>query len=153
MPVAVVIRMKHEEFEGRDLDYAPCRNSVSRLSFRGPARELDQAYVAFIGGTEVFGRSIEKPLPMLTENKLGTACVNFGFMNVGIDAFVNDPTIMAACRDARMTVVQVMVAHCLSNRFCSVHPRRNDRFLSASTVMRAIFNDVDFRSSRSPVTC
>ena len=43
-----------------------------------------------------------------------------------------------------LTVVQVMGANYLSNRFYSVHPRRNDRFLRASTVMQAIFNDVDF---------
>jgi len=70
--------------------------------------------------------------------------VNFGCVNGGVDAFVNDPTIMAACHNAEATVVQVMGANYLSNRFYSVHPRRNDRFLRASTVMQAIYNEVDF---------
>jgi len=51
---------------------------------------------------------------------------------------------MAACHDADLTIVQIMGANYLSNRFYSVHPRRNDRFLRASTVLQAIYNEVDF---------
>jgi hypothetical protein len=43
-----------------------------------------------------------------------------------------------------LTVVQIMGANYLSNRFYSVHPRRNDRFLRASTVLQALYNEVDF---------
>ena len=117
---------------------------MSRIFFRGPRRRLDQPYLAFIGGTETFGKFLEKPMPILVEKELKQPCVNFGCVNGGVDAFVNDPTIMAACHDAEVTVVQVMGANYLSNRFYSVHPRRNDRFLRASTVMQAIYNDVDF---------
>ena len=136
--------MKHETVEGGGLSYAPCRYGMSRIFFRGPRRKLDSPYLAFIGGTETFGKFIDQPLPNLVERELGQTCVNFGCVNAGVDAFVNDPTIMAACHDAEFTVVQVMGANNLSNRFYSVHPRRNDRFLRASTVMQAIFNDVDF---------
>ena len=136
--------MKHEPVEGGGLHYAPCRYGMSRIFFRGPRRRLDSPYVAFIGGTETFGKFIERPLPAIVEKELRQTCVNFGCVNGGVDAFVNDPTIMAACHDAQATVVQVMGANYLSNRFYSVHPRRNDRFLRASTVMQAIFNDVDF---------
>jgi hypothetical protein len=37
-----------------------------------------------------------------------------------------------------------MGVNLLSNRFFSVHPRRNDRFLRVSTVLQAIYHDVDF---------
>jgi len=117
---------------------------MSRIFFRGPRRRLDSPYIAFIGGTETFGKFLEKPLPAMAEKELKQPCVNFGCVNGGVDAFVNDPTIMAACHDAQATVVQVMGANYLSNRFYSVHPRRNDRFLRASTVMQAIYNEVDF---------
>ena len=132
------------EFEGGDLNYAPCRYGMSRIFFRGPKRKLDAPYVAFIGGTETFGKFIERPLPALVEAEVGQPCVNFGCVNGGVDAFVNDPTIMGACSDADLTVVQVMGANYLSNRFYTVHPRRNDRFLRASTVLQAIYNEVDF---------
>ncbi len=136
--------MKHETIDGGGLSYAPCRYGMSRIFFRGPRRRLDQPYYAFIGGTETYGKFIDKPLPALVEKELKQTCVNFGCVNGGVDAFVNDPTIMSACHDAQATVVQIMGANYLSNRFYSVHPRRNDRFLRASTVMQAIYSDVDF---------
>lgn len=136
--------MKHESIDGGGLSYAPCRYGMSRIFFRGPRRRLDQPYVAFIGGTETYGKFLDQPLPALVEKEIKQTCVNFGCVNGGVDAFVNDPTIMAACNDADATVVQVMGANYLSNRFYSVHPRRNDRFLRASTVMQAIYNEVDF---------
>lgn len=136
--------MKHETIEGGGLSYSPCRYGMSRIFFRGPRRRLDQPYVAFIGGTETYGKFIDQPLPALVEKEIKQTCVNLGCVNGGVDAFVNDPTIMAACHDADATVVQIMGANYLSNRFYSVHPRRNDRFLRASTVMQAIYNDVDF---------
>lgn len=136
--------MKHENIEGAGLTYAPCRYGMSRILFRGPKRRLDTPYVAFVGGTETFGKFIDRPFPALIEREIGRTCVNFGTVNGGVDAFVNDPTIMAACHDAQLTVVQIMGANFLSNRFYSVHPRRNDRFLRASTVLQAIYSDVDF---------
>ena len=136
--------MKHEPVDSSGLSYAPCRYGMSRIFFRGPRRRLDQPYIAFVGGTETYGKFIDQPLPALVEAELRQTCVNFGCVNGGVDAFVNDPTIMAACHDADVTVVQIMGANHLSNRFYSVHPRRNDRFLRASTVLEAIYNDIDF---------
>ncbi len=136
--------MKQETIEAGDLSYAPCRYGSSRMLFRGPRRRLDRPYIAFVGGTETYGKFIEKPFPALVEKVMRQPCVNFGCVNGGIDAFVNDRTIMDICHNADMTVVQVMGANYLSNRFYSVHPRRNDRFLRASTVLEAIYNEVDF---------
>ena len=62
----------------------------------------------------------------------------------GVDVFVNDPTIMAACATADITVIQMTGAHNLSNRFYKVHSRRNDRFLSGSPLMAALYPDMDF---------
>lgn len=136
--------MKHDIIESGGLSYTPCRYGMSRIFFRGPKRDLTAPYLAFLGGTETFGKFIDRPFPALVEKDIGRVCVNFGCVNGGVDAFVNDPTIMTACHDADMTVVQVMGANYLSNRFYSVHPRRNDRFLRASTVLQAIYDEVDF---------
>jgi len=138
------ITMKQETIEAELLSYSPCRYGASRMLFRGPRKRLDQPYLAFIGGTETYGKYIEKPYPALVEKAMRQTCVNFGCVNGGIDAFVNDGTVMDICAKADMTVVQIMGANLLSNRFFSVHPRRNDRFLRASTVLQAIYHDVDF---------
>ncbi len=136
--------MKHDTLGEAGFSYAPCRYGTSRIFFRGPRRPLDGKYIAFIGGNETYGKFIERPFPALVEDDLGEVCVNFGCINASIDAFANDPTILAACHDARINIVQVMGAQNMSNRFYTVHPRRNDRFLRASIVLQALYPEVDF---------
>lgn len=126
------------------LDYLPCRYGTSKLLFRGPRRNLDAPYVAFLGGTETYGKFIEEPFPALVEQATGRACVNFGFPNAGIDAFAHDPFVTKAAAEADLTVLQVMGAQNMTNRFYSVHPRRNDRFVGASPLLQTIYREVDF---------
>ncbi|MEZ5716759.1 MAG: DUF6473 family protein [Paracoccaceae bacterium] len=126
------------------LDYDPCTYGDSRLVFRGPERALTGDYIAFLGGTETYGKFIEEPFPELVEDELGLTCVNLGQINAGVDVYLNDLTVLTAAAGARLAVVQVMGANNLSNRFYSVHPRRNDRFLKASATMRSVFRDIDF---------
>lgn len=126
------------------LDYLPCRYGTSKLLFRGPRRRLEQDYVAFIGGTETYGKFIEHPFPALIEQATGLTCVNFGIPNAGVDVFVHDPFVRDAAIAASVTVVQVMGAQNMSNRFYSVHPRRNDRFVTASQLLQTIYREVDF---------
>jgi hypothetical protein len=126
------------------LDYAPCRYGTSRTLFRGPAKSLEGAYISVLGGTETYGRFVERPFPDLVGERLGHTAVNFGCVNAGLDVFINDPVIMRACSQSTLTVVQVVGAQNMSNRFYTVHPRRNDRFLRASRKMTEIWPDVDF---------
>ena len=126
------------------LDYAPCRYGTSRTLFRGPAKSLEGTYLTVLGGTETYGRFVERPFPDLIEERLGRTTVNFGCINAGLDVFVNDPVVMRACSQSALTVVQVVGAQNMSNRFYAVHPRRNDRFLRASRQMTEVWPDVDF---------
>ncbi|MGB7244902.1 MAG: DUF6473 family protein [Sulfitobacter sp.] len=126
------------------LDYLPCRYGKSKLLFRGPKRRLDAPFIAFIGGAETYGKFIRTPFPAMTETELGVNCVNFGIPNAGVDVFLNDAMISHAVDQSRATVVQVLGAQNLSNRFYSVHPRRNDRIVAASPMVRTIYRDVDF---------
>jgi hypothetical protein len=126
------------------LDYLPCRYGTSKLLFRGPRRDLDQPYLAFIGGTETYGKFIKQPFPAQVQDAIGTNCVNFGFPNAGIDAFAHDPFVVNAATKAMVTVIQVLGAQNMTNRFYAVHPRRNDRFVSASQLLSTIYREVDF---------
>jgi len=133
------------ERQGRGaLEYFPCRYGKSKILFRGPKRDLSNPYVAFLGGTETYGRFIEKPFPWLVEQETGKTMVNLGCVNAGIDVFRREPTVLRMCYNADVTVIQLMGAQNMSNRFYSVHPRRNDRFIRASTLMKTIFREVDF---------
>jgi len=126
------------------LDYGPCRYGKSKLLFRGPRRKLEGSFVAALGGTETYGKFVPDPWPAQLEAQLGLPVVNFGYLNAGPDVFINEPVLIEAAGRARATVVQLTSAQNLSNRFYAVHPRRNDRFLRASALMKTLFREVDF---------
>lgn len=126
------------------LDYYPCLYGSTRVHFRGPRRDIDNTYVAVIGGTETYGKFVPVPYPDLLEHRLGMPVVNLGSVNAGPDLYLNEEDVAKVAQNARLTVVQVMGAHNISNRYYKVHPRRNDRFLGASAGLRAIFPQVDF---------
>lgn len=126
------------------LDYLPCHYGMSKLQFRGPARKLDSPYVAFLGGTVTYGRFVEQPYPLLVEYMTGFASVNLGQVNAGVDVFGKDAFVPDAAHHARATVLEVPGAINLSNRFYTVHPRRNDRFVRCSPLLKRLFPEVDF---------
>lgn len=128
----------------RALEYYPCRYGNSRVLFRGPRKQLDGTYIAFLGGTETYGRFIETPFPALLESRVKVACANFGVVNAGVDLYLNDPAVQTLIAQADAKVIQVMGAQNLSNRFYSVHPRRNDRFLRASDMLMELYPEIDF---------
>lgn len=136
--------MTYENMGDTSLDYLPCRYGSSRLLFRGPKRDLSAPYMAFLGGTETYGKFVGSPFAARIENTLGVTCVNFGCPNAGVDVFLNDPFIPDAARRALVTVIQISGAQNLSNRMYSVHPRRNDRFVAPSKMLQTLYRDVDF---------
>lgn len=126
------------------LDYLPCRYGKSKLLFRGPRRRLDGVFCAAMGGTETYGKFVRDPWPALLEARIGLPVVNFGYLNAGIDVFAHEPQVAEVSRRACLSIIQLMDAHNMSNRFYAVHPRRNDRLLHASSLMRGIFPEIDF---------
>lgn len=128
----------------RTIDYAPCRYGSSKIRFRGPARRVRGEYMAFIGGTETFGRFIETPYPALLEETTGLPAINLGCQNAGIDAFISSPELIDICSMAQVTVIQILGAPNMSNRLYTVDPRHNNRFLRASKKFKEIFPEVDF---------
>jgi hypothetical protein len=136
--------MTYDVLGAAPLDYLPCRYGASKLLFRGPRRDLSKPYLAFVGATETYGKFIDTPFPALVERAIGQNCANFGQINAGIDAFSADPFVMNAATDAQIAVIQVMGAQNMTNRFYAVHPRRNDRFISTSSLLQTIYREVDF---------
>jgi len=126
------------------LDYQPCRYDGSSMTFRGPKAEIAGGHVLCLGGTETFGKFAPEPFPVLLEKRLNRPVVNMGAVNAGVDLVLHDPAIRAAINTAGAVVLQVPGAANLSNRFFTVHPRRNDRFVKASTRLRTIYRCVDF---------
>lgn len=126
------------------LEYFPCRYGTSRLLFRGPRRTLDRPYVAVLGGTETYGKYVPRPYAALVESETGHRMVNLGCVNAGLDVYLNEPAVTQIAASADVVVLQMVGAHNLTNRFYTVHPRRNDRFLAASPQLRSLFREVEF---------
>lgn len=126
------------------LDYQYCHYGRSRLLFRGPEAETTEPYVAALGGSATFGKFVRQPWPFLLERVTGLQIVNLGCMHAGATAFVDDPSLISICSKAQATVLQITGAHCLDNSYYSLHPRRNDRFIDATTRLRMLYPEVDF---------
>lgn len=126
------------------LDYNPVVLPGSALRFRGPLASEHEPGVVCIGGSETFGRFINAPFPKQLDDACPVPVLNLGVMNAGLDVMMTDPAILAAMDDAEKVIFQITSAHNMSNRFYTVHPRRNDRFLTASTMLRTIYPSVDF---------
>lgn len=136
--------MSYELNSASALSVGTCCYAGSRLQVRGPARDLDDPYIAFLGGTEVFGRFVSEPFPAVTESLLNVPCVNLGGVNAGLDSFLGDTGLMRVAQEADFVVMQVLGAQNLSNRYYKVHPRRNDRFLQARPALISLYPEVDF---------
>lgn len=121
-----------------------CQYGQSKLVFRGPKRSLGDDYIAFLGGSETYGRNVQQPFPEVIEQKLGVTCVNLGWPNAGIEVLLNDPALIKIASGAVATVLQVPGAVNLNTRYYKVHPRRNDRFIEAHQDLRDLFPTVDF---------
>lgn len=126
------------------LDYGGVVYPGSVLRFRGPACGLDRPHVLCLGGSETFGRFIHAPYAAQLAAALPCPVVNMGVPNAGLDVILTDGAIRGAMTGARAIVLQVTGAQNMSNRFYSVHPRRNDRFIRATSMLRTLYRDVDF---------
>lgn len=136
--------MAYEHPGAGALDYLPCRYGQSKLLFRGPQRSLEGTFCAFLGGTETYGKFVERPFPALLESDMGVPMVNLGYQNAGVDLYLNEPVLLEACAQAKVTVIQLPGAQNMTNRYYSVHPRRNDRFLHAAQILQTVYREVDF---------
>lgn len=136
--------MTYDVLGPKVFDYLPCTYGASKLVFRGPKQRLEDPYVAFVGGTQTFGKFIEQPFPLRVEHLTGVTSVNFGQVAAGVDVFLRDPVVLEAAQAARVTVLEVLGAAHVSNPLYKVHGRRNDRFLGPSASLKLLYPDVDF---------
>ena len=125
-------------------EYGLCRYGTSRLACRGPERPLDAPYVAFLGGSETFGRFVPVPFVEQLERLTGRICVNLGTVHTGLDAWLHDAELIDIATRGEIAVIQLPGAAGLNTPYFRVHPRRNDRFLEALPVLKHIYPELDF---------
>jgi uncharacterized protein DUF6473 len=135
--------MKYDRIIHGSLDYCLYRFGKSQSLFRGPKPDLSRPYCVFLGSSESFGKFVPQPFSRLLQRKLGLVCANFASHNAGVGFYLNEPCVVLASHEARLTVLAVTGAQNLSNRFYSVHPRRNDRLVNVSGFLRTLFPGLD----------
>lgn len=123
-----------------------CNYGTSKLAFRGPRKSLDRPFIAFLGGTETYGRFVQEPFVSLVEDGLGVTCVNLGSVNAGLDTLRLDHEVMKIATNAKCVVLQLPEMHALSNRFYRVHARRNDRLIEVMPRLSDLYPELDFTS-------
>ena len=60
------------------IDYKMWKPLPNFISFRGPAVDLSQPYVSFLGAAQTFGPYVEKPFPYLLQEKSKINSLNLG---------------------------------------------------------------------------
>lgn len=126
------------------LDYKLVTYAGSQMRFRGPQVDFSKPFVLCLGGSETFGKFVPQPFADRLAGRLQRPVANMAAMNAGLELILGDAAIADAMSRAEAIVLQITGAHHITNRFYQVHPRRNDRFLQASDIMRVIYRDVDF---------
>jgi hypothetical protein len=129
---------------GTAIDLRPCRYGGSTTTFRGPPIRPEGRYAVVLGGSDAFGRFVTRPFPERASAHAGMPVANLGVQSGGLDAFARDAALKPLIAGAAVVVVQVMAASNVSNRFYSVHPRRNDRFLRHAPILETLYPDIDF---------
>ena len=136
--------MKYDRITHGSLDYCLYRFERSKTLFRGPRPDFSRPYVMFLGSNETFGKFVPLPFTRLLQHRLNMPCAKFAAVNAGVELYLKDPSVLLATAGARVTVIGVTGAHNISNRFYSVHPRHNDRFVKPSKILSTLFRDVEF---------
>ena len=97
-----------------------------------------------LGGTESYGRFVLAPYPALVEEHFGISVANLACQNAGPDVYLTDRATLDVAAESRLAVVQLTGAQNMTNRYYTVHPRRNDRFIAATPLLRSLYREVDF---------
>ncbi len=140
--------MTYQRVIANGLDYATYRFGRSRQLFRGPKPELDQPYIACVGGAETFGKFVLRPFATHLEDQLEITVANLGTPGGGPTFYLDDPVLLETLSAARVCVVQAMGAWALSNRLYTVRRRRNERLAGTSEMLRALYPALDLTQFR-----
>lgn len=136
--------MTYARMGQRSLDFSLCQYGQSRNLFRGPKKSIQNPFIACLGSSDTFGQTVPAPYAMLLERQMPLPIANFGIINAGIDAYLNDPDLLGILGQAEYIILQVMGAQGQSNDYYTVHPRRNDRFVKAHDKLKELFPEIDF---------
>jgi hypothetical protein len=135
--------MSIEQPIGQDQIFQTYRFGRAKQLYRGPKPDLTGPYLACIGGSETFGKFVDRPWPDCLSGHLGLPVANFGTPGAGPGFFLKDPVLLEVLSRASACVVQTMTAWSNSNRLFSVRKRRNERVQGASEMLCLMYPEIE----------
>ena len=87
---------------------------IRRHLFRGPVPNLDEPYMACIGGAQTMGRFVATPFASQLAAALELPCVNLGLGGAG-PRYALKPDVLAVLQRAKLVVVQIFAGRSASN--------------------------------------
>ena len=130
--------------DARPVDFILCQYGNSKNLFRGPKKSCKHSYGVCLGGADTFGGKVPGPFSAILEREMGMPVFNLGAQHSGAGFYTEDDAILEIVENAQVIFIEAPIVVNQSNPFYRVHPRRNDRFVTALGPLYDLFPEADF---------
>ena len=136
--------MSFVAMDTRLVDFILCQYVNSKNLFRGPIKFCTHSNGVCLGGTDTFGGKVPDPFSAMLEREMGIPILNLGAQHSGAGFNSEDDAIHEIIENVQVIFVEAPSVVNQSNPFYRVHPRRNDRFVTALGPSYDLFPEADF---------
>ena len=136
--------MSYVEMDARPVDFILCQYENSKNLFRGPKKSYNGLYGVCLGGADTFGGQVPDPFSSMIERTVGIPILNLGAQHSGAGFYIEDDDILKIIENAHIILIEAPSVVNQSNPYYRVHPRRNDRFVTALAPLYELFPEADF---------
>ena len=142
--------MSYVAMDARPVDFILCQYGSSKNLFRGPKKSCKHSYGVCLGGADTFGGKVPDPFSAMLERKMGMPILNLGAQHSGAGFYTEDDAIHEIIENAQVIFIEAPSVVNQSNPFYRVHPRRNDRFVTALGPLYDLFPAADLVECHFP---
>ena len=112
--------------------------------FRGPKKSCKPCYGICLGGADTFGGKVPDPFSAMLEREMCLPNLNLCAQHSGAGFYTEDDAIHEIIENAQVVLIEALSIVNQSNPFYRVHPRRNDRFVTAVGLLYDLSPETDF---------
>ena len=136
--------MSYVAMDARPVDLILCQYGNSKNLFRGPKKSCKHSDGVCLEGADTFGSKVPDPFRAMLEREMGMPVLNLGAQHSGAGFYTEDDAIHEIIENAQVVFVEAPSVVNQSNPFYRVHPRRNNRFMTALGPLYDLFPEADF---------
>ena len=136
--------MSYVTMDARPVDFILCQYGNSKNLFRGPKKSCKHSYGVCLGDAGTFGGKVPDPFSAMLEREMDMPIFNLGAQHSGVGFYTEDDAIHEIVENAQVVFIEAPSVVNQSNPFYRVHPRRNDRFVTALGPLYDLFPEADF---------